>query len=41
MSLSVVQHAVRQGKHNREVAITVAVVLETEATGQPRGRCSP
>ena len=24
-----------------EAAVTAAVVLETEATGQPRGRCIP
>jgi len=37
-----VPHAVRQGKHNRmEAAVIVAVVMETEATVQPHGRCFP
>ena len=42
MSPSVVPHVAQQESRARlEVAVTVAAVPETEATGQPRGRCFP
>jgi len=40
-SLSAVPHAAQQESRARlEVAVTVAAVTETEAMGQPPGRCS-
>jgi len=41
MSPSAARHAAQQESRARlEVVVTVAAVTETEAMGQPRGRCS-